>query len=89
MGAVKRMAGGGSLFLTRYEATGGQGMVAFASKLPGRIFPVEVAPGKGFLVHRHGWVCGTTGVNATVALQQNIRGGHMGRGGLHPPEARR
>jgi uncharacterized protein (AIM24 family) len=82
MGAIKRMAGGGSLFLTRYESTGGQGMVAFASKLPGRIFPVEVTPQKGYLVHRHGWVCGTTGVNATVALQQNIRGAVWGGEGF-------
>jgi uncharacterized protein (TIGR00266 family) len=82
MGTLKRMAGGGSLFLTRYEAQGGQGMVAFASKLPGRIFPVEVAQGKGFLVHRHGWVCGTAGVNATVALQQSIRGAIWGGEGF-------
>jgi uncharacterized protein (TIGR00266 family) len=82
LGAVKRMAGGGSLFLTRYESTAGQGMVAFASKLPGRIFPVEVTPGKGFLVHRHGWVCGTPNINATVALQQNIRGAIWGGEGF-------
>jgi uncharacterized protein (AIM24 family) len=82
MGAVKRMAGGGSLFLTRYEATGGQGMVAFASKLPGRIFPIEVTPGHGFLVHRHGWVCGTTGITATMGLQQTFRGGLWGGEGF-------
>lgn len=82
MGAFKRMAGGGSLFLTRYEATGGQGMVAFAAKLPGRIFPVEVAPGRGFLVHRHGWVCGTPQISATVALQQTIRGAIWGGEGF-------
>src|SRR3984957_18390709 len=82
MGAVKRMAGGGSLFLTRYEATGGQGMVAFASKLPGRIFPIEITPGHGFLVHRHGWLCGTTGITPTVGLQQTFRGGMWGGDGF-------
>ena len=52
------------------------------ASFPGRIFPVEVAPGKGFLVHRHGWVCGTQNVNATVALQQNIRGAIWGGEGF-------
>ena len=51
MAGLKRMAGGGGLFLTRYSASAGQAMVAFAAKLPGRIFPVEIAPGAGFLVH--------------------------------------
>jgi uncharacterized protein (AIM24 family) len=82
MGAFKRMAGGGSLFLTRYEPSGGPGLVAFAAKQPGRIFPVEITQGKGFLVHRHGWMAGTPNVNATVALQQNIRGAIWGGEGF-------
>ena len=82
MAGLKRMAGGGSLFLTRYEPVGGQGMVSFAAKLPGRIFPVDVAPGHGFVVHRHGWLCGTPGVTPSVALQQSFRGGLWGGEGF-------
>lgn len=82
LGSLKRMAGGGSLFITRYEATGGQGMVAFASKLPGRVFSVDIQGGKGCVVHRHGWLCGTPGVTATVALQQTFRGGIWGGEGF-------
>ena len=82
MAGLKRTAGGGGLFLTRYEATGGQGMVSFASKVPGRIFPIDVAPGHGYVVHRHGWVCGTAGITPSVALQQTFRGGLWGGEGF-------
>ncbi len=82
MAGLKRMAGGGGLFLTRYQATAGQAMVAFASKLPGRIFPVSVDVGAGFYVHRHGWLCATSGVVPSVGLQQSFRGGLWGGDGF-------
>ncbi len=82
MGGLKRAVGGGSFFLTKYEAGGGPGMVAFGAKLPGRIFPVTIAAGQGYLVHRHGWVCGTDGVVPTVGLQQTFRGGMWGGDGF-------
>jgi uncharacterized protein (AIM24 family) len=79
---LKRMAGGGGLFLTEYKAAGGQGTVAFAAKLPGRVFPIEISPGAGYLVHRHGWLCGTPGITPTVGLQQTFRGGMFGGEGF-------
>lgn len=82
LGGLKRMAGGGGLLLTHYQAAGGPGTVAFAAKLPGRIFAVEVGPGKGYLVHRHGWLCGTTGIVPTVGLQQTFKGGIWGGEGF-------
>ena len=82
MAGLKRMAGGAGLFLTRYEPVGGEGMVTFASKVPGRIFPIEVAPGHGYVVHRHGWLCGTPGITPSVALQQTFRGGLWGGEGF-------
>src|SRR5579884_1343428 len=36
-GAIKRVAGGGSLFMTEYSPSGKPGMVAFSTKLPGEI----------------------------------------------------
>lgn len=82
MGALKRAVGGGSIFLTRYESTGGQGMVCFATKVPGRIFPVEIAPGQFYCVHRHGWLCGTPGIIPSMAFQQTFRGGLWGGDGF-------
>lgn len=82
MGALKRVVGGGSLFITRYESTGGQGMVCFATKVPGRIFPVEVQPGQVYMVHRHGWVCGTPGITTSMGFQQSFKGGLWGGDGF-------
>lgn len=82
MSGLKRAMGGGGIFLTRYEAEGGQGMVAFGAKLPGRIFPVTIEQGQGYLVHRHGWVCGTDGIVSTIGMQQTFRGGMYGGDGF-------
>jgi uncharacterized protein (AIM24 family) len=82
MAGLKRALGGAGVVLTRYEATGGPATVAFAAKLPGRILPVEVAPGAGFLVHRHGWLCATPKVQPSVGLQQSFRSGLYGGEGF-------
>ncbi len=82
MSGLKRAVGGGGLFLTKYEAQGGQGMVAFGTRLPGRIFEIAIEPGQGYLAHRHGWLCGTDGIVPSVGLQQTIRGGLDGGDGF-------
>ncbi len=82
LGGLKRALGGGSVFLTRYQASGGQGMVAFASKVPGHIFPLDVAAGQGYLVHRHGWVCGTEGITPSIGFNQGLPGMLFGKEGF-------
>jgi uncharacterized protein (TIGR00266 family) len=82
MSGLKRAVGGGGIFLTKYEAQGGPGLVAFSAKLPGQIFEIAIGPGQGYLVHRHGWVCGTDGVVPTIGMQQSFRGGLYGGDGF-------
>ena len=71
MQGFRRVMGGGGIFLTRYEAMGGPGMIAFAAKVPGHIVPVDITPGHSYLVHRHGWVCGTAGITPSIAPQSS------------------
>ncbi len=80
--AVKRMAGGGSLFMTEFTAQGGPGIVAFATKAPGHIFPVSVTPGSGYVIHRHGFLCATPGVELSMAFQQSLGAGIFGGDGF-------
>lgn len=80
LGAVKRVAGGGTLLFNTYTAEGAAGMVAFAAKLPGTIFPIELS--QEYLAHRHGFLAGTPGVQISVALQQTFRGGIFGGEGF-------
>lgn len=79
MSGLKRMLGGGGLFLTTYE---GPGSITFAAKVPGHIVPVDISGGHAYLVHRHGWLAGTQGITPSVALQQSFRGGLYGGDGF-------
>ena len=83
-GVFKRAMGGGSLWMTEYTPQGSPGMVAFAAKLPGQIFPVDVLPqpGYGFLGHRHAFLAGTPGIEIAIAFQQRFGAGLLGGDGF-------
>jgi uncharacterized protein (TIGR00266 family) len=81
-GVLKRVAGGGSLFMTEYRAMGGNAELAFATRVPGHIVPVEVAPGYDYMVHRHGFLCATGGVQIGVGFQQSLGAGIFGGDGF-------
>jgi len=82
MGTLRRAVGGGGIFLTQYQSRDGEGLVAFAAKVPGHIVPVDITHGQSFLVHRHGWLAGTPGVSASMGFQQSFRGGLWGGDGF-------
>lgn len=82
LGALKRVAGGGSLFMTEYRAFGAPGEVAFATRVPGHIVPVEVGPGHEYLIHRHGFLCATSQIQIGVAFQQSLGAGIFGGDGF-------
>jgi uncharacterized protein (TIGR00266 family) len=81
-GALKRVAGGGSLFMTEYRALGAPGELAFATRVPGHILPVEVAQGRDYYVHRHGFLCATAQVQIGVGFQQSLGAGIFGGDGF-------
>jgi uncharacterized protein (TIGR00266 family) len=82
MGAVKRAVSGASFLMTTYTAQGGPGSIAFASKVPGHILPIDVAPGNEFMVHRHGFMAATPGIEISMGFQQSFRGGIFGGEGF-------
>src|SRR5271155_1815307 len=71
-GVLKRVAGGGSLFMTEYRAVGA----------PGHIVPVEVSPGHEFMIHRHGFLCATQMIQISVGFQQSLGAGIFGGDGF-------
>jgi uncharacterized protein (TIGR00266 family) len=81
-GALGRAVAGGTLFMTEYTAAGGPGLLAFAAKLPGQIMPVEITPQSGYMVHRHGFVCATPGVQFSIGFQQKLGAGIFGGTGF-------
>src|ERR1700744_2546796 len=82
LGALKRVAGGGSLFMTEYRAMGARGEIAFATRVPGHIQPVQVGPGMEYLIHRHGFLCATPQVQLGVGFQQSLGAGVFGGDGF-------
>jgi len=82
LGAIRRVAGGGSLFMTEYRAEGYAGELAFATKVPGHILPVPVGNGYEYLVHRHGFLCATPQVALGVGFQQSLGAGIFGGDGF-------
>src|SRR3979411_3275408 len=82
MGALGRAVAGGTLFMTEYTAAGGPGLLTFAAKLPGQVLPMEITPASGYLVHRHGFMCATPGVQFSIGFQQRLGTGLLGGTGF-------
>ena len=81
-GVLKRVAGGGSIFMTEYRAMQYPGTISFATKVPGHIVPVELGNGPEYLVHRHGFMCATPQVSISVGFQQSLGAGIFGGDGF-------
>ncbi len=82
LGILKRVAGGGTLFMTEYSAYGMPGEIAFATKVPGHILPIEVGSGQEYLIHRHGFLCATSQIQLGVGFQQSLGAGIFGGDGF-------
>src|SRR5437867_6309322 len=82
MSALGRAMAGGTLFMTEYTAAGGDAMLDFAAKLQGQIAPLGIARGHGYIVHRHGFMCSTIGVQFSIGFQQRLGAGVFGGTGF-------
>jgi uncharacterized protein (TIGR00266 family) len=81
-GVIRRVAGGGSIFMTEYRAIGAAGELAFAAKLPGHIVPVDVSAGHEYMIHRHGFLCATPQIQVSLGFQQSLGAGIFGGTGF-------
>jgi uncharacterized protein (AIM24 family) len=81
-GAIGRALSGGGLFMTEYSAPAGNGVVAFAAKLPGAILQVDVPAGHSYMIHRHGFLCGTEGLQLSTGFQRSLGAGIFGGSGF-------
>ena len=85
-GGIKKMIGrmftGESLFMNEYTAMDGDGMIALATSLPGRIIPFEVTPGNGIVVQKGGFLAMEKGLEMSVFFQKRIGTGFFGGEGF-------
>jgi len=68
--------------MTEYRASQYPGEVAFATKVPGHIVPVQLGQGAEYMVHRHGFLCATPQVTIGVGFQQSLGAGIFGGNGF-------
>lgn len=78
---VSRAFSGESLFLNVFTAQG-DGMIAFASSMPGMIIPFEIQPGREMIVQKSGFLAATDGVELSIAFQKKLGSGFFGGEGF-------
>jgi len=82
MSGLKRMVGGGQLFLTQYTATTPGCFVAFAAQLPGTIRELTIDPRDEFMVQSGAFMASTVDVEVSVGLQKKLGAGIFGGAGV-------
>ena len=85
-GGIGKMFGrafsGESMFINRYTAQGGTGLIAFASSFPGDIRAFEIAPGQEIVAQKSAFLASTAGVEMSVFFQKRISSGFFGGEGF-------
>lgn len=77
-----RMMSGEKLFMNRYTAEGGPGMIAMAASLPGTIKPFEVGPGRELICQKSAFLGGTEGIELSMYFQKKLGAGFFGGEGF-------
>lgn len=77
-----RMFSGESIFQNTYTATGGRGMISFASSFPGAIRAVEITPDSPVIAQKSAFLAATSGVELSVFFQKKIGAGFFGGEGF-------
>lgn len=72
---------GESMFQNVYTSRG-QGMITFGSSFPGKIIPLQLSPGRDFIVQKSAFLAGESGVNISVHFNRKIGVGLFGGEGF-------
>ena len=78
----ERALSGESIFLNRYTAMNGNGMIAFASSFPGSIRAFDIVPGQDLIVQKSAFLAAVSSVDLSVFFQQRIGSGLFGGEGF-------
>ena len=72
---------GESMFQNIYTARG-EGMITFGSSFPGQILPLEVTPGKSFILQKSAFLASEAGVQLSMDVNQKLGAGFFGGEGF-------
>jgi uncharacterized protein (TIGR00266 family) len=73
---------GETFFLTEFSPRGGRGYVGFAGNAPGTIKPIELSPGKEFIVQKDAFLCAEDSVEMSLAFQKRLGAAFFGGEGF-------
>lgn len=79
--AMSKMFSGESIFTNTYTSEGGEGMIAFASSIPGSILQFDISQGD-MIVQKGGYLASEVGVEFSVAFQKKFSAAMFGGEGL-------
>ncbi len=79
---IGKLASGENLFQNKYTAQGTEGMIAFGIKVPGSIRVYDIAPGKGIVSQKGGFLAGTEGVEIGMHTKKKLSASALGGEGL-------
>ncbi|MEW6722410.1 MAG: TIGR00266 family protein [Candidatus Micrarchaeota archaeon] len=77
-----RMFTGESLFMVKYKTSGGKGIVSFAPSFPGKIVPLEIAPGKEMICQKDSFLAAEESVTLETVFRKKLGVGLFGGEGF-------
>ena len=73
---------GESMFQNIYTAQGGPGMITFGSSFPGKIVPIEIAPGKDWILQKSAFLASEASVKLDIHFNKKVGAGVFGGEGF-------
>ncbi len=81
LSSVKRKFAGESFFLVEFTPKGGDGIVTFASEIPGKIIPIELKENEEILAQKDAFLCAQEG-SIDADFTEKLGAGFLGGEGL-------
>ena len=73
---------GESMFQNIYTAQGGPAMITFGSSFPGKIIPIEIAPGKEMILQKKAFLASESSVQLDIHFNKKLGVGFFGGEGF-------
>ena len=73
---------GERMFQNIYTAQGGAAMITFGSSFPGKILPIEIAPGKEIILQKKAFLASESGVKLDIHFNKKLGAGFFGGEGF-------
>ena len=79
---IGRMFTGESFFMVKFKTSSGKGLVSFAPSFPGKIVPLEIAPGKEMICQADSFLVAEQSVNLETIFKKKLGVGLFGGEGF-------